>query len=175
MCKWESQFDSGLTAGAELDMTADEIAEINTSIGTTGNRLANFLKSMALKLGLIADYVVEQGTSGIWTYEKWNSGKIRMTGRTSTTIYALSWTAVGNVFYATIESRNFPFTLQSVTYFNWYIQNADAGYIFFPLSNPNNYGGVTTSSTGAVAAGRPTKPNWNLDIDLFYEVEGTWK
>ena len=75
MCKWESQFDSGLTAGAELDMTADEIAEINTSIGTTGNRLANFLKSMALKLGLIADYIVEQGTSGIWTYEKWNSGK----------------------------------------------------------------------------------------------------
>lgn len=121
------------------------------------------------------DIVIEQGTSGIWTYEKWNSGKIRMTGRTSTTIYASSWTAVGNVFYATIESRNFPFTLQSVTYFNWYIQNADAGYIFFPLSNPNNYGGVTTSSTGAVAAGRPTKPNWNLDIDLFYEVEGTWK
>lgn len=75
VCKWESQFDSGLTAGAELDMTTDEIAEINTSIGTTGNRLANFLKSMAYKLGLIADYIVEQGTSGIWTYEKWNSGK----------------------------------------------------------------------------------------------------
>lgn len=56
-------------------MTTDEIAEINTNIGTTGNRLANFLKSMAYKLGLIADYIVEQGTSGIWTYEKWNSGK----------------------------------------------------------------------------------------------------
>ena len=123
----------------------------------------------------VADYIVEQGTSGIWTYENWDSGKIRMTGRTTSTIYASSWTAVGNVFYATIESRNFPFTLQSVTYFNWYIQNADAGYMFFPLSNPNNSGGVTTSSTGAVAAGRPTKPNWNLDIDLFYEVEGTWK
>lgn len=23
----------------------------------------------------VADYIVEQGTSGIWTYEKWNSGK----------------------------------------------------------------------------------------------------
>ena len=74
VCKWPAQFDSGLTAGAELDMTADEIAEINTSIGTTGSRLANFLKSIALKLGLIADYVVEQGTSDNWTYRKWNSG-----------------------------------------------------------------------------------------------------
>lgn len=147
-------------------------AEIN--ISTMG--VMNFKNGdKNVQLSPDMDIVIERGTSGIWTYEKWNSGKIRMTGRTSTTIHASSWTAVGNVFYATIESRNFPFTLQSVTYFNWYIQNADAGYIFFPLSNPNNYGGVTTSSTGAVAAGRPTKPNWNLDIDLFYEVEGTWK
>ena len=75
VCKWDGQFNKSLIAGAELDMTTDEIAEINTNIGTTGNRLANFLKSMALKLGLIADYIVERGTSGIWTYEKWNSGK----------------------------------------------------------------------------------------------------
>ena len=98
VCKWESQFDSGLTAGAELDMTTDEIAEINTSIGTTGNRLANFLKSMALKLGLIADYVVEQGTSGIWTYKKWASGEAELRATfVTTTAYAIT-TAYGNVY-----------------------------------------------------------------------------
>lgn len=32
------------------------------------------LKQILYKLGLIADYVVEQGTSGEWTYRKWNSG-----------------------------------------------------------------------------------------------------
>ena len=32
------------------------------------------IKEIAEKLGLIADYVVEQGTDGIWTYRKWNSG-----------------------------------------------------------------------------------------------------
>lgn len=37
--------------------------------------LVLLVKEIAEKLGLIADYVVEQGTSGIWTYEKWNSGK----------------------------------------------------------------------------------------------------
>ena len=106
VCKWESQFDSGLTAGAELDMTTDEIAEINTSIGTTGNRLANFLKSMALKLGLIADYVVEQGTSGIWTYKKWASGEAELRATfVTTTAYAIT-TAYGNVY-----RYNEPFTI----------------------------------------------------------------
>lgn len=124
----------------------------------------------------MTNYIVENGTSGIWTYEKWNSGKIRMTGRTTSTISASSWTAIGNAFYATIESRDFPFTLQSVKYFNWYIQNADSGYMFFTLSCPTSGGGgITTSSTGEVAAGRLAKPNYNLNIDLFYEVEGTWK
>ncbi len=37
-------------------------------------RLYNLLKEMCRKLGLIADYVIEQGTSGIWTWRKWNSG-----------------------------------------------------------------------------------------------------
>ena len=106
VCKWPAQFDSGLTAGAGLDMTAEEIAEINTSIGTTGNRLANFLKSMAYKLGLIADYVVEQGTSGIWTYKKWASGEAELRATfVTTTAYAIT-TAYGNVY-----RYNEPFTI----------------------------------------------------------------
>lgn len=38
-------------------------------------RLYTLLKKVFLKLGLIADYIVETGTSGIWTYRKWNSGR----------------------------------------------------------------------------------------------------
>lgn len=37
-------------------------------------RIFNLLKEICLKLGLIADYVIERGTSGIWTYRKWASG-----------------------------------------------------------------------------------------------------
>lgn len=32
------------------------------------------LYKVVQQIGLISDYVVEQGTSGIWTYRKWNSG-----------------------------------------------------------------------------------------------------
>lgn len=31
------------------------------------------------------DYIVEQGTSGIWTYRKWNSGKVECWGRSQVT------------------------------------------------------------------------------------------
>ena len=37
------------------------------------------LKDIAYKLGLIADYVVETKTSGLWDYTRWNSGRVEMT------------------------------------------------------------------------------------------------
>lgn len=136
--------------------------------------LAQCLKDISYKLGLIADYVVEEDTSGIWTYEKWNSGKIKMTGRTSNNLIASDWVAHGTCYYNVISEREFPFTLASVTYFNWNIQNP-YGYMLFKFSNPYSDKGVSTSGTGNLAAGRFTKPSVNLPFDLFFEVEGTWK
>ena len=37
---------------------------------------------------IVADYIVEQGTSGIWTYRKWNSGVAECWGKHSFTITA---------------------------------------------------------------------------------------
>ena len=37
--------------------------------------LIDILKPIAQKVGLIANYVIERGTNGIWHYEKWNNGK----------------------------------------------------------------------------------------------------
>lgn len=122
-----------------------------------------------------ADYVVEQGTSGIWTYEKWASGKIKMKGRTTTTLSSSGWSTSGSAYYNSLSSRAFPFTLASVTYFNWYIQG-ESGYMMFTMSNPSSSSeGISTTGTGNLAVGRLTKPSYNLDVDLFFSVEGTWK
>ena len=53
-----------------------------------------------------ADYVVEQGTNGIWTYRKWNSGIAECWGvdsrsRAMTTQY-------GSAYYADIPNITFP-------------------------------------------------------------------
>lgn len=55
------------------------------------------------------DYILEQGTSGIWTYRKWNSGVYECWGtyaETSSTAFA----AVGNVFYRIISGISLPIT-----------------------------------------------------------------
>ena len=49
------------------------------------------------------DYIVEQGTSGIWTYRKWNSGISECWGTISWSI--TSWTAWGSVYYSTYSSQ----------------------------------------------------------------------
>lgn len=56
----------------------------------TGNE-SNPHKVAASQLG-IKDYVTEEGTSGIWTYRKWKSGKKECWGTYSATIsHAASW------------------------------------------------------------------------------------
>ena len=57
--------------------------------------LAQKIKALEYSLGLIADYVVETGTSGIWTYEKWESGKSVCWGTKSHTV--TTWYGWGNL------------------------------------------------------------------------------
>lgn len=43
--------------------------------------IITFMKKVLQRLKLIDDFVVERGTSGIWTYKKWNSGDAVCWGR----------------------------------------------------------------------------------------------
>lgn len=53
-----------------------------------------------------ADYIVEQGTSGIWTYRKWSSGIAECWGtERKTTAIATAW---GNAYYSPSLSTSFP-------------------------------------------------------------------
>ena len=85
---WNAYFEKGLqvggnlTAGGELRCTwvkatditdlgntADKVAVINQENWIYYRTMSELLKDMGIN-----DYIVEQGTSGIWTYRKWNSG-----------------------------------------------------------------------------------------------------
>lgn len=54
---------------------------MSTSKIITRTDLLNILN--AVLPSFTADYIVEQGTSGIWTYRKWNSGIAECWGRIS--------------------------------------------------------------------------------------------
>ena len=50
------------------------------------------LQSLSIGGNTVADFVVEQGTSDIWTYRKWNSGIAECWGVSSgTTSITTSW------------------------------------------------------------------------------------
>lgn len=51
-------------------------------------RIYKILKGVCRKLNIIEDYVIKTGTSGIWTYQKWNNGKIEAWGNVAATFPA---------------------------------------------------------------------------------------
>lgn len=108
------------------------------------------------KLG-IADYIVEQGNSGIWTYKKWNSGIVEAWANVSTT-QAIA-TALGSVYRApNAVTTNFPFTItqpkvhlasQSGVVNGAYIAElSNASFKWYPIK----YGKDTASKVRTIAA-----------------------
>lgn len=64
------------------------------------------LKMILQKMKIIDDYVVEQGTSGSWTYRKWNSGVAECWRRISASGQGSGGTL--NSWHCRLLSYNFP-------------------------------------------------------------------
>ena len=67
------------------------------------------------------DYVVEQGTSGIWTYRKWASGIVEFWG-----IYSVTMSKATGDSYEIIGNMMYPFALKKVD--NVQVSN-EGGYL----------------------------------------------
>lgn len=115
---------------------------------------------------LKADYIVEQGTSGIWTYRKWNSGIAECWGKEAkVTPVTTAW---GNGYVSSQLSTSFPsglFVNAPIT--NMYVSGGYSGII----SNSNS---PPTASSVAYAIFRPAQ----CASQTFYahvHAVGTWK
>ena len=70
------------------------------------------VKELSNKLGLIADYVVEQGTSGVFSWEKWNGGKLVLNIQDKKT---LDYTIVNGNYYRHADCVEYSFPVTFVT------------------------------------------------------------
>ena len=142
---------------SEIDRISDNVSETLSAIAEKGvavptdansDDMADLVRSISTSNA--TDYIVEQGTSGIWTYRKWNSGVAECWGRYAPGSMA-STAKWGNIYYGTISSINFPsglFNAAPITNCEcensngWVIHNAPTATAF-----PSSYLCTATSIT----------------------------
>ena len=118
---------------------------------------------------IMEDYIIEQGTEGIWTYRKWNSGIAECWGIREITVAAKDWVAWGSLYYKHYEQVNYPFTFISTPY--EIIQVQMTGGNGMTNAYPNN----TATTTGHVDIVRPTVYTNAVNGWIKYYVKGRWK
>ena len=118
------------------------------------------------------DYVVDQGTSGIWTYRKWNSGVAECWGvHTMTSACTLVW---GSLYYSnTLAPRiNYPFTFKSRPQETVFCRGDTISAWAYPEGG--GIGMNTTTQTAQYGFLRPTTME-AAQVRYEYTVVGRWK
>ena len=127
--------------------------------------VTKLMKNILYKLGLIADYVVEQGTSGIWTYRKWNSGIIEAWG--NQTISTAMTNTIGDprTYWGNASMSTESLGLLSVTSIE--VSGQGAGSYFG--TKVDSY-----STTWLNLSSRASSSN-TTTVKYFVTIKGTWK
>jgi hypothetical protein len=119
-----------------------------------------------------ADYVVQQGTSEIWTYRKWNSGVAECWGSYSGNIaITKTW---GSIYYSdSLTPRiNYPFTFISRPIENVTFRGSSiAGWMY---SEAGGFSLNTTTQTAQYGVCRPTSIS-AAELKFDFYIIGKWK
>lgn len=147
------------------NMVIDNLTS-DSSVNVLSARMGKELDAKKFDKSVVADYIVEQGTDGIWTYEKWNSGKC--TVRMKESLEGVSVTALAGSLYA---SDNLQFLLPSDLFKS--VDHAQAGGMLGGL-----FAAVTVCNIAEVYVqifSRATLASFTSAYWLSIEVIGKWK
>ena len=120
---------------------------------------------------LSVDYIVEQGTSGSWTYRKWNSGIAECWGTFTEVKGFTSWNS--NMYVCDMTSVSYPtnlFIAKPLCFANITSDNANA-----VASLDGGYGSGTKDQTPTAVAIRGTSVSGNANWEKEYHAIGKWK
>lgn len=134
--------------------------------------LAQKVKALEYKLGLIADYVVETGTSGIWTYEKWESGKAECEATQTLTLSGTGSLWKTPIYgYTNVPQLNYPITFISPP--NEVVSAKDGVGAFWVYKQAGGNNSTTQASLYALIKVDTFTSGSNAS--LSYIVKGKWK
>lgn len=112
----------------------------------------------------ITDFIIEQGTSGIWTYRKWNSGIAECWGKGNVSVTCTNQS--GSVYF----SDNKGIALPSGLFTQVIMGNAECGD---PWCWTNNVGVGTSYIYFKIVKGASYSTEFSPDLHLM--VKGRWK
>lgn len=124
------------------------------------------------KFGLMSDYVVDQGTSGDWTYRKWNSGFAECE-----TTQHLTLSGTGALWktpiygYTNVPRLSYPFTFVQVPD---EVVSAKGGVNAFWLYKQAG-GDNSTTQAGLYALIKVDSFTSGSTANISYIVKGKWK
>ena len=105
---WDVYFDKNASVGESLNVSKSisvgESLSVSKNVSVGGNQMA--------------DFIIARGTSGIWTYEKWASGKAECWAKFSYTVEDL-----GDTKKDITVNQSFPFTFTSLPTCNLTLAN----------------------------------------------------
>lgn len=115
-----------------------------------------------------ADYVVQKGTSGIWTYRKWNSGYAECWGTYSATGVSLVVAHYSGFYYSSGIAVNLPFTFAAIPVGVY--SGGCASYITFvtPSGRP-----TTTHAKFWICCLDSGATSCSVNVDMV--IHGRWK
>lgn len=142
---------------------------IGLTIGADPNTLTTTSKTLVGAINEVGsgDYIVEQGTSGIWTYRKWKSGIAECWGKDAGATYSTS--AWGNLYYIrkdSVETYPTGLFIEVPVAKTWFTSQADF------VSSPRGLG--TAVATPTVLGLRGTTLSNTTAYANYYAI-GKWK
>lgn len=114
------------------------------------------------------DYIIEEGTSGIWTYRKWNSGISECWGNKTGTVNVNNQWGSSYFYYGTITSENFPTNL----FIN--VPTISFQNIVGSTLISGNGSDASSTSTGQIQVMRTTSVS-NANYNICIRAIGKWK
>lgn len=164
----------GIGKYAEEENTIDIAEHITTKVRGEASFLgdADFEGGLTIHGSNLTDFVVEEGTKGIWTYRKWNSGIAECWGTSSvTSTFNKTWGAL--YVCAPTERQNYPFTFVARPVETVTMRNKGVGCFYYAESG--GLGMNTTTQSAVYCATRPTSTVEQFVFYVDYHVSGRWK
>ena len=130
-------------------------------------------KTIKINSDTVSDFIIETGTSGIWTYRKWHSGIAECWGTYINTEVVMN-TAWGDFYSGVVnaENINYPLTFKERPREMASHHFSDTTYVAVLRPNASIN---TTTTTGRYAVTRPTAYETPITVYLDLYVIGKWK